>query len=92
MHADLDALVIALYVTIDQLLGPAPGQAGHPSSVPPNWSAWPSPGSCSGSAPSGAGCADAELVGPAAAGRLHPGAVRGQPRDGQTLGAGRPAP
>jgi hypothetical protein len=30
VHADLDTLVIALYVTIDELLGPPPGQAGHP--------------------------------------------------------------
>jgi hypothetical protein len=36
---------------------PVAGPAGHPSSATPNWSVWPSPKCCSGSAPSGAGCA-----------------------------------
>jgi hypothetical protein len=40
--------------------------------------------------PPGSGGADAELVGPAAAGRLHPGAMCHQPRDRRTLGPGRP--
>ena len=48
MRACLDDLVIALYVTIDDLLGPTP----EPATLPrhgcrmPSWSAWRSPRSC----------------------------------------------
>ena len=49
MHADLDTLVIALYVTIDDLLGPRHGPGRRPSSATPSWSVWPSPRCCSGS-------------------------------------------
>jgi len=129
VHADLDTLVVALYVTIDELLGHRTGPGRRPSSATPNWSVWRSPKSCSGSPLNGAGCgspttgwatcfptcrphrpttadcaaprpwlpghpgpgsADAELVGSAAPGRLDPGAVRSQPRDGQALGPGWP--
>jgi hypothetical protein len=47
VHADLDTLVTALYVTIDDLFGPRTGPAALPSSPMPSWSVWPSPGSCS---------------------------------------------
>jgi hypothetical protein len=57
VHACLDDLVIALYVTIDEWLEPAEAQATHPSSRTPNWSAWPSPRCCWATAPSAAGCA-----------------------------------
>jgi hypothetical protein len=128
VHADLDTLVIALYVMVDDLLGPRQVPAGGPSSAMRNWSAWPSPKCCLGAARSGTGCgsptsalgtcsrtcrphrptppaaprrtpglpgplrrgrAHPDLVGPTAPGGLHPCAVRGQPRDGQALGAGR---
>ena len=56
MHADLDTLVMALYVTIDDLLGPRQAPAASPSSAMPSWSVWPSPRCCSAAAPSGAGC------------------------------------
>jgi hypothetical protein len=57
VHACLDDLVIALYVTIDELLGPAGGRAAHPSWPTASSSAWPSPRSCSATAPNAAGCA-----------------------------------
>jgi hypothetical protein len=46
VHACLDDLVIALYVTIDELLEPAGDQATHPSCRMPSWSVWRSPRSC----------------------------------------------
>ena len=130
MRADLDTLVIALYVTIDELLGPRRGpgrrpkltdaelvclavaqvllgfgserrwlrlagqRLGHLFPYLPTASAYNRrlrrAGPLVALAIQDPGGADTELVGPAAAGRLHPGAVRGLPRDGQAVGAGRP--
>jgi hypothetical protein len=56
VHACLDDLVIALYVTIDELLEPRRGPGHHPGCRTPNSSAWPSPRSCSATTPSVAGC------------------------------------
>jgi hypothetical protein len=36
VHADLDTLVVALYVTIDELLGPRTGPGRPPSSATPS--------------------------------------------------------
>ena len=56
MHADLDTLVIALYVSIDELFGPRLGAGCNPSSATPSLSAWRWRRSCWATAASGAGC------------------------------------
>jgi hypothetical protein len=56
VHACHDNLVIALYVALDELLGPRQGPGRPPNSATPNWSAWPSRRSCSASAPNTTGC------------------------------------
>jgi hypothetical protein len=56
VHADLDILMIVRYCAIGDLFGPRLGPGRHPSAATPNWSAWPSPKSCSGSIARHAGC------------------------------------
>ncbi len=60
MQHDLDTLITARYVEVDDLfigLGVRQGPADRLASPTPSWSAWPWPRSCSASTPSAAGCA-----------------------------------
>jgi hypothetical protein len=54
--AALDDLVIALYVTVDELVKPAAGRAAAPGCRTLSSSAWPWPRSCSATTPNAAGC------------------------------------
>src|SRR5215211_3926426 len=54
--AVLDDLVIARYVTVDELLGKRPGPGRPPRLSDASWSAWPLPRFCWAVTATGAGC------------------------------------